>query len=98
MNGIMNENQLTIIKEYEFDKPDFHEIDYLLDDIIKDCRNKYFHTFEINLFMIFNLQIFLILKKSISQLLIDLWNLKLNSTVRIKKSKRLEKMVLHLFK
>ena len=46
MNVIINENQLTIVKEYDFDKPDIHEIDYLLDDIIKDCRNKYFHTFE----------------------------------------------------
>ena len=42
----MNKNQLTAVKEYECDKPDFHEIDYFLDDIIKDCRNKYFHTFE----------------------------------------------------
>ena len=45
MNCIMNENQLTFVKEPEFHKPDFHKIDYLLDNIIKDCRNKYFHTF-----------------------------------------------------
>ena len=37
-------NESTVDKEYDFDKPDIHEID-LLDDIIKDCRNKYFHTF-----------------------------------------------------
>ena len=43
----MNENQLTIVKEYEFDKPDVHEIDFFLDFIIEDCRNKYFHTFEL---------------------------------------------------
>ena len=49
MDGIMNEKQLTLVKEYEFDKPDIHQIDYLLDDIIKDCRNKYFHTFEYRL-------------------------------------------------
>ena len=42
MNGIMNENQLTIAKEYDFNKPDIHEIEYLLDDIMKDSRNKYF--------------------------------------------------------
>ena len=45
----MNENQLTIVKEYEFDKPDIHESDCLLDDYFKDCRNKYFHTFEYRL-------------------------------------------------
>ena len=26
-------------------KKDIHEIDYLLDDVIKDCRKNYFHTF-----------------------------------------------------
>ena len=42
----MNENQLTLNKEYELNKPDIHEIEYLLDDVIEDCRNNYFHTFE----------------------------------------------------
>ena len=45
----MNENQLTIVKEYDFNKPGIHEIDYLLEDIIKDCRNRYFHTFKFKL-------------------------------------------------
>ena len=45
----MNENQLTIVREYEFDKPEVREIEKILDDIIKDCRNKYFHTFEYRL-------------------------------------------------
>ena len=49
MNGIINENKLTVVKEYEFDKTDIHEIDYLLDDVIKDCRRNYFHTFEYKL-------------------------------------------------
>ena len=46
---MMNENQLTLVKEYEFDKLDIHELDKLLDDIIKDCRNEYIHTFEYRL-------------------------------------------------
>ena len=46
MNEIINENKLTVVKEYEFDKADIHEIDYILDDVIKDCRKKYFHSFE----------------------------------------------------
>ena len=46
----MNENQLTVVKECDFKKPDIHEIDYLPDDIIRDSRNRYFHTFEYTLF------------------------------------------------
>ena len=42
----MNENQLTIVKEYEYYKPDIHKIDSLIDNCIRDCHNKYFHTFE----------------------------------------------------
>ena len=34
MNGIMNENQLTIVKYYEFDKPLIHNIDSLIDNRI----------------------------------------------------------------
>ena len=46
MNGIINENKLTVVKEYEFDKTDIHEIEYLLDNDIKHFRKNYFHTFE----------------------------------------------------
>ena len=49
MNGVINENELTVVKENEFDKTDVHEIDYLLGDVIKDCRKNYFHTFEYKL-------------------------------------------------
>ena len=45
MNEIINENKLFVVKEYEFDKTDIHKIDYILDDVIKDCRKKYFHSF-----------------------------------------------------
>ena len=40
---------MSAVKEYKFDKTDIHEIDYLLDDVIKDCRRNYFHTFEYKL-------------------------------------------------
>ena len=46
MNEIINENKLFVVKEYEFDKTDIHKIDDILDDVIKDCRKKYFHSFE----------------------------------------------------
>ena len=41
MNGILKENQLTIVKEYEFDNSLIHKL-----DPIRDCHNKYFHTFD----------------------------------------------------
>ena len=42
-------NESIVVKEYDFNEPDIHEIDCLLADIIKDCRNKFFHTFEYRL-------------------------------------------------
>ena len=50
MNEIINENKLFVVKEYKFGGNDIHEIDYILDDVIKDCRRNYFHTFEYKLF------------------------------------------------
>ena len=46
MNEIINENKLFVVKEYEFDQTDIRKIDYILDDVIIDCRKKYFHSFE----------------------------------------------------
>ena len=45
MNGIMNENQLTIVKEYEFKNQPIQKIDSLIDNSVRDCHNKFFHTF-----------------------------------------------------
>ena len=42
----MNKNQLTIVKEYEFDNQLIHKIDSIIDNSIRDCHNKYFHTFD----------------------------------------------------
>ena len=44
MNGIMNKN--VIVKEYEFDKPLIQKIDSLIDNSMRNCHNKYFHTFD----------------------------------------------------
>ena len=49
MGEIINENKLFVVKDYKFGKKDIHEIDYILDDVIKDCRRNYFHTFEYKL-------------------------------------------------
>ena len=42
----MNENQLTVVKEYEFDNAPIQKIDSLIDDSIRDCQHKYSHTFD----------------------------------------------------
>ena len=47
MNG--NLKKSTVVKEYDFNKPDVNEIDYLLDDIIENCRKKNFRSFEFKL-------------------------------------------------
>ena len=41
----MNENQLTIVKEYEFNKPLIHKIDSKIDKCYRGCHNETFHTF-----------------------------------------------------
>ena len=46
MNGILKENQLTIGKEYEFDKPLIHKTDSIIDNCYRDCHSNYYHTFE----------------------------------------------------
>ena len=35
----MNKDQLTIVKENEFDKPLIHKIDSINDNCIRDCHN-----------------------------------------------------------
>ena len=45
----MNENEIKVVKEYEYYNPVITEIDSIIDESIKDCHNKYFHdTFDIN--------------------------------------------------
>ena len=44
MNGITKEN--VIVREYEFDKPLIQKIDSIVDNCIRDCQNKFFHTFD----------------------------------------------------
>ena len=46
MNGITNKNQITIVKEYEFDNPIIQNINSIIDGCIRDCNYKCFHTFD----------------------------------------------------
>ena len=36
----------TVVKDYNFIDPDIDEVNYILNDNIKDCRKKYFLSFE----------------------------------------------------
>ena len=47
MNGIRNENQLTVVKGNEFDNPLFHKLDFLIDNYYRHCLNNYFQTFKL---------------------------------------------------
>ena len=40
----MNEN--VIVKDYEIDKPPIQKRGSIINDCIRDCHNKYFHTFD----------------------------------------------------
>ena len=47
MNGKTNEN--VIVKEYEFKNPPIQKIVSIIDNSIRDCHKKYFHTFKCRL-------------------------------------------------
>ena len=42
----MNENEIYVVREYNFDNPPITKIDSIIDNCIRDCHNKYFHTFD----------------------------------------------------
>ena len=42
----MDENQITIAKEYKFNNPLIQKIDSLFDNSDRDCHHKYFHIFH----------------------------------------------------
>ena len=42
----MNENQLTIVKAYEFTKPFFNKVYFVIDNCYRDCHDKNFHAFN----------------------------------------------------
>ena len=62
MDGTMNDNQLTIVKEHELDKPFLQKIDSIIDNCYRDCHKNIFIHLNIKLNMILNLQISLIMK------------------------------------
>ena len=39
-------NESFNVEQHDFDKPLIHEIDSIIDSFIRDCNNKFFHTFD----------------------------------------------------
>ena len=46
MEALINENELKLVKKYEFDTPLITKMDSMIDKSIRDWHNKYFHTFD----------------------------------------------------
>ena len=46
MNEIINENELFVVKEYEFENPLIQNINSIIDRCYRDCHYKYFHNFK----------------------------------------------------
>ena len=40
------ERYAFFVKKYEFDNPDITQVDSIPTDVITDCKDNYFHTFE----------------------------------------------------
>ena len=57
MNGIMNENQLAFVKEYRFDNPLVQKIDSVIDKRYRDYHKNFFIHLNIDVYIIFILQI-----------------------------------------
>ena len=60
----MKENLLSAVKEYKFDKPKSYEKDYILEYVIEDCSDKYFHSFEYR--SVYDIKITIIVKNSVN--------------------------------
>ena len=46
----MNENELYVVKKYNFDNPPIQKINSIISECYRDCHHKYFHTFDFSLF------------------------------------------------
>ena len=42
----MNENELYVVKEYNFGNPLITKLDSIIDGCYRDCHTKYYHTFK----------------------------------------------------
>ena len=46
MDGLINENKLTVVEEYKIDNPIIQKNDSIINKCYRDCHNNYYHTFE----------------------------------------------------
>ena len=42
----MNENELYVVKQFNFDNPLITDIDSKIDKCFRDCHKNYFHNFK----------------------------------------------------
>ena len=40
-----NQNAFVVVKKYEFNNPNKDDINYIINNSLKNCADKYFHTF-----------------------------------------------------
>ena len=83
MNGIINENELTIVKKYEFDNPLIQNINSIINTCYRDCHDKYFHTFKYK--GIYNLNFTKVINNEIVNFEISDTSLNINELKKIKK-------------
>ena len=46
MNALINENELKVVKKYNFDNALIQNINSIISECYRDCHHKYFHTFD----------------------------------------------------
>ena len=89
MNDIMNENQLTVVKNFEFDKPLIQRTDSVMDNCSRDSHNKFFHiikTYCINFVDITSITNNEIINLTISDKSMNLYKINKNLKVAWQKS------------
>ena len=62
MNGIMNKNQLNVVKDYEYIKSLIQKIDSIIDSFCRDCHKIFFIHLKIDVYIILILQVLEIMK------------------------------------
>ena len=94
MNGIINENELTVVKEYEFENLPIQNINSIFTTCYMDCHDKYFHTFKYK--GIYNLNFTNVINNEIFNFTISDTSLNINELK--KNEKMLDETVLYLNK
>ena len=46
MSGAYCKSPVTLYKEYEVVKPNINKLDRIIEEVLKDCSDNYFHSYE----------------------------------------------------